>query len=326
MNRDMSKVAIVGCGAVVQDMYAPAVKSLSGVDVVAVCDLDGERARTVGAELGAPTMSFEEAVGEAGLVVVAAPPAAHFQLASRALEAGCSVLCEKPFVANANEASELVGLASGCGNSLFVGHFRRLLAPQRTARELLASGLLGAPQSVIATEGGRFSWQAKSAYTLNDPLGGVLYDTGSHLIDTVLFVIGLDERSFDLSVLAVDREPAVEPSHALRTQIRVESEDAEIDLTIGLSRYELLANVIRIKCERGTLELPAGPGGGLRIRGPAGQLSWRASDGQTTTSGAFIEQLRTITAGEGCEDLEGSRFVGVTHVLERVLAFGSQHG
>src|ERR1700678_239212 len=104
MSGSLAQVAIVGCGAVVQDMYAPALKGLGGVQVVAVCDLDQERAELVGHELGAPVKSFDEAVADAGLVVIAAPPAAHFELASRALAAHCSVLCEKPFVARTDQA------------------------------------------------------------------------------------------------------------------------------------------------------------------------------------------------------------------------------
>jgi predicted dehydrogenase len=322
--RDNAQIAIVGCGAVVQDMYAPALKTLGGARVVAVCDLDRERAEFVGRDLGAPVKTFDEALALAGLVVVAAPPAAHFELASRALAAGCSVLCEKPFVARTSQAKELVGLAAEHGSDLFVGHFRRLNASLRTARELLASGLLGRPQSVVAMEGGRFSWQAKSAYTLSDPLGGVLYDTGSHLLDMVMFATGLDERTFEVRVQTLDKEPKAEPSHSLRAQLLIIDGEQEITVTVGLSRFELLANVIRIHCERGTLEVPTGPGTRLRIRGPAGSLVLESQDGPTALGGSFVEQMRRIVAGEDCPELAGSRFVGVTEILETVMDHGGE--
>ena len=315
MNRDTGQVAIVGCGAVVQDMYAPALKKLGGVRVVAVCDLDRERAELVGQDLGAPVKTFDEAVALAGLVVIAAPPAAHFELASRALAAGSSVLCEKPFVARTSQAKKLVGLAAERDCDLFVGHFRRLNASLRAARQLLASGLLGKPQSVVAMEGGRFSWQARSAYTLKDPLGGVLYDTGSHLLDMVMFAIGFDERDFEVSVQKLQVEPKTEPSHRLRAEIQLSDGEQAIALPVALSRYELLANIIRIRCERGTLELPAGGGSRLRIRGPAGDLTLESHDGEQTFNRAFVAQLGRVTAGEDCEDLVSSRFVAVTQVL-----------
>jgi predicted dehydrogenase len=322
MSPDTTQIAIVGCGAVVQDMYALALKALGGVRVVAVCDLDRARAELVGRDLDAPVKTFDEAVALAGLVVVAVPPAAHFELASQALAAGCTVLCEKPFVARASQAKELVSLAAEHGGDLFVGHFRRLYASLRTARQLLSSGVLGKPQTVVAMEGGRFSWQAKSAYTLNDPLGGVLYDTGSHLLDMVMFVTGLDERNFEVKVQKLDREPRAEPSHSLRAQLLLIDGEQEIALTVGLSRFELLANVIRIRCERGTIEVPTGPGTRLRIRGPAGNFALESQDGRMAPGGEFVEQMRRIVAGEDCEDLAGSRFVGVTKILESVMDYG----
>ena len=237
------------------------------------------------------------------------------------LSAGRAVLCEKPFVATTEHAHALVALSAKHQSDLFVGHFRRLCAPARTARQIIASGLLGAPQSVVAVEGGRFNWQAKSAYTHNDPLGGVLYDTGSHLIDMVLFATGLDEQELDVSVQTSDRSPDVEPSHSVRAEVALASTGQSIALTIGLSRFELLANVIRVDCERGTLEFPAGPGERLRIRGENGDVTLPALDGATTFTGGFVEQLRRVVTGEDCEELAASRFVGVTQVLEAIIGY-----
>jgi predicted dehydrogenase len=306
-------------------MYVPALKAV-GAQVVAVCDLDRERAELVGQALGAPVRTFDEAIVRAGVVVIAVPPAAHFDLVSRALVARRSVLCEKPFVTQSIQARELVGLAADRDSDLFVGHFRRLCAPLRTARRLLASGLLGAPKAVVAMEGARFSWQARSAYTVKDPLGGVLYDTGSHLLDMVLFAIGFDEREFEVSVQHLDKESDAEPSHALRAELTLSAGEQVIAVTVGLSRFDLLANMIRIRCERATLEFPTGPGTRLRIRGPAGDLTLPTLDGETTQTGGFAEQLRRIIAREECEELAASRFVGVTRVLEKIMDYGGEHG
>lgn len=322
MNRSRSTIALVGCGAVVQEMYGPALKKLRGARAVAVCDLDYQRAEIVGRELGAPVRSFEDAIAAADLAVIAVPPAAHFELTSRALAAGCNVLCEKPFVPRTSEAQALVDIAAEHRRDLFVGHFRRLGASLRTARQLLGSGLLGEPRTVEATEGGRFSWQARSAYTLNDPLGGVLYDTGSHLIDMVMFAIGFDERDFDVSVQKMHTIPAAEPSHDVQAEMQLSGDRRAIELTVRLSRFELLANVIRICCERGTLELPVAGGPRLRLRGPAGELTLETHDGEQRFNRAFVAQLERIVAGELCEDLAGSRFIAVTRVLESLHEHG----
>jgi predicted dehydrogenase len=324
MSNKNTDIAIVGCGAVVQDMYAPALKAL-GTEVVAVCDLDRDRAAQVGRELGAPVATLDDALARADIVVVAAPPATHFELAGRALAAGCDVLCEKPFVANTEQARELVSMASLHGRQLFVGHFRRLSAPVRAARQLISSGLLGDPCAVTAMEGARFSWRAKSAYTLEDKLGGVLYDTGSHLLDMVMFALGLDQAKIDLTVRGVQREPHVEPSHELRAEIELSTDEHRIPVKVGLSRYELLANIIRIRCTLGTIEIPTGGGAKLRVRGPNGDFTVESQDGAQILSDAFVAQLREIMLTRACDDLLADRFIGLTHVLESVLDYSDGH-
>ncbi|MEJ7785322.1 MAG: Gfo/Idh/MocA family oxidoreductase [Solirubrobacteraceae bacterium] len=313
------RIAFIGAGAVVSDMYGPATSSVPGLEIVGVCDLDAERASRVAADLRAPMRTADDAIARAGLVIVAVPPAAHFAVARQALEGGCDVLCEKPFVCTEDEASQLIALARDRERKLFVGHFRRLLAPVRLARKLLGSGILGAPQAIEAIEGGRFSWHAKSEYTTSDPFGGALFDTGSHLLDAALFVTGWDELDFDVRVGDVEREPASEPSHAIEGRLELSIDGRQLDLAFKLSRYEMLANVIRVRCERGTLELPAGPGSHLRIRGPAGTVTIPAVDGQLSTPAAFIQQLRSVVIDRDVPDLAGDRFVGVTRVLQAAL-------
>ena len=324
MNNIDTRVAIVGCGAVVQDMYVPALKGLDA-EVVAVCDLDQARATKVGQELGAPVVNLDDAVTRAGLVVVAAPPATHFELVGHALAAGCDVLCEKPFVPKADQARELISLAAMHECQLFVGHFRRLGAPVRAARQMIDSGLLGEPRAVTAMEGGRFSWHAKSDYTLEDELGGVLYDTGSHLLDMVLFALGLDLATIDPRVVEVERDPDVEPSHDLRAEIELRADEYSIPVGLGLSRYELLANIIRIRCEHGIIEIPVGGGTKLRVRGPNGDLTIESHDGALVSSDAFVAQVRKITLTRSCDELLADRFIGLTHILESIFDHGDRH-
>ena len=265
-----------------------------------------------------PAVPFEEALTRAGLAVIATPPATHFNLASAALEAGCDVLCEKPFVPTSEAARKLEVVATSRGRALYVGHFRRMYASLRGGRDLLRSGVLGAPKSVTALEGGRFNWQAKSGYTHTDPHGGVLFDAGSHLIDMAMFLLGFDSGPVAVSVNEVERDAPDEPSHALTARLVVTQDDRDIDLRLGLSRFGLLANLIRVECDRGTLEVPIAPGSSVRLRGPDGTLAMSFEAGETTLGGGFIEQLRRITSADGCEELLAHRFIATVQILERL--------
>ena len=55
-------------------------------------------------------------------VAIATPPHTHFDLVSRALEAGKHVLVEKPLARTAEEAAKLVALAEDRGLVLMPGH------------------------------------------------------------------------------------------------------------------------------------------------------------------------------------------------------------
>lgn len=59
---------------------------------------------------------------ELDAVVIATPPAGHFQMASRALKSGKDVFVEKPLALSLQDAQELVRLSEGNGRILMVGH------------------------------------------------------------------------------------------------------------------------------------------------------------------------------------------------------------
>ena len=59
---------------------------------------------------------------EVDAVVIATPVFTHFDLASRALEAGKHTFVEKPLAASSREADELVRVAESNGLALMCGH------------------------------------------------------------------------------------------------------------------------------------------------------------------------------------------------------------
>ena len=86
-------------------------------------DVDLERARKLGAELGAPaTADAAEAFRGADAAIVAVPTSAHFELVRAALDAGLDVLVEKPMTATLAEAEAILELAIRRGRILQVGH------------------------------------------------------------------------------------------------------------------------------------------------------------------------------------------------------------
>jgi predicted dehydrogenase len=66
------------------------------------------------------------------------------------LDAGKAVVCELPFAANADEAAELIALACKRERFLMAGPWMRFLPLSARIRSLLAEGVIGEPQTIIA--------------------------------------------------------------------------------------------------------------------------------------------------------------------------------
>jgi predicted dehydrogenase len=95
------------------------------VELVGVTDEDREQAAAVAEEYGTVPRSQPELLSMAELVSVAVPTEAHYPVAKAAIEAGVSVLVEKPFVRNLANGRDLCRRAAAADVTLQVGHVER---------------------------------------------------------------------------------------------------------------------------------------------------------------------------------------------------------
>ena len=119
-------VLVVGVGHLGQ-AHARVYNEIEGVRLVGVVDARLERAREIGERLGVP--AYDEITPELTDSIVAAsvvtPTPYHFEVASKLMEAGVSVLVEKPMANAVEEAVDMIGIARGAGVKLQVGHIER---------------------------------------------------------------------------------------------------------------------------------------------------------------------------------------------------------
>jgi predicted dehydrogenase len=146
---------------------------------------------------------------------VITPHACHFPQAKACLEAGLDVLLEKPMVMNSVEAESLIATRDQTGKLLVVA-FPGSLSPQiRRAVTLLRSGKLGKILSISGVV-----WQNWGPGTENTwrqvpeiAGGGFLFDTGAHLLNTVVDLAGEDFQEvsawFDNNERPVETEAVV---------------------------------------------------------------------------------------------------------------------
>jgi len=114
---------------------------------VVACDLDEGRRKHLSQLYSdlETTSRYEDLLSDPDIegIVVATPVSTHYAMARRALEAGKSVLVEKPLATSSQEAQELIQLALTHKKTLMVGHTFEYSAPVQKMREVIASGELG---------------------------------------------------------------------------------------------------------------------------------------------------------------------------------------
>jgi predicted dehydrogenase len=191
MGRKPVRVAVIGCGAVVERFHAPALTALAHrgeVEVVALCDPDAARLGAFAATFpraAALTSIAGVAATRPDLGVIASPAGLHADHSIALLDAGIHVLCEKPIAPRVADAERMIAAAARRRRMLAVGLFRRFFPSARLVRVLVLSGRRGAFQSGTILETGGFHWPFRSASAFLPELtpGGILLDIGVHVLD-----------------------------------------------------------------------------------------------------------------------------------------------
>ncbi len=160
------RVAIIGCGRI-STHHIAALKTLSEVEIVAVCDTDERRARQTATRHAIPrcytdadTMLRET---KPAVVHLLTPPATHLPLARIAFRHHAHVYIEKPFAASEADARAICDLARDARVEVCPGHSRLLDPLFVEASRRVNAGDIGQVVSVRAEQGFTFEPGARSA-------------------------------------------------------------------------------------------------------------------------------------------------------------------
>ncbi len=145
--------------------------------------------------------NFSEALADdIDAVVIATPTIFHYDQITAALTSGRHVLAEKPLAGTRSEIVQLIELCNAHPHlHCVLGYQRRFWRNYQYLKEELASGRWGALRAVTFVNCER--WEAGIAGTWRDDanlnFGGFLGDAGSHKLDALMYVTGLQpERLF----------------------------------------------------------------------------------------------------------------------------------
>ena len=171
-----------------------------GIRVVGILGSSAEKSRraadVLGLEKAYPDLEALLNDKEVQSVHITTPNRLHFEQASRCLEAGKHVLCEKPLAMNAAESSELVKLAEKSAMAAGVCYNLRFYPLNIEARHRVQNGELGDVFSIYGSYvqdwllyPTDYNWRILAAQ------GGkvrAIGDIGTHWMDLVQFITGLD--------------------------------------------------------------------------------------------------------------------------------------
>ncbi len=203
----MIRVGIVGFGFMGRTHYK-CWKSLDGVEVVAVCDvnpnIEEDTKKTVG-NIGDTSdavdfsslklyADLDEMLADADLdaVSITLPTYLHADCSVKALASGVNVMCEKPMSLHAKDCQRMIDAAEDSGKVLQIGHCVRFWPEYAKAKEIVAGGKYG--RVVAATFqrlGAAPTWSADNWFLDEQRSGGMALDLHIHDTDYVQYLFGL---------------------------------------------------------------------------------------------------------------------------------------
>lgn len=179
------KLGVIGCG-----YWGPnLIRNFAEIpesELVAVADLREDRLGHIRSRYPAvqTTRDYQDLL-DMGLeaVVVATPPATHFQIARDCLQHGLHTLVEKPLTLNSRDGHALVDLAEARDLRLMVGHTFEYNPAVRALKEIIESGDLGRVYYVDSVRASLGLFQAD----LN-----VVWDLAPHDLSILRYILGAD--------------------------------------------------------------------------------------------------------------------------------------
>ena len=248
-SRSVMKIGVLGAGIVSKQSHLPVLVNMPNVNVVWVCDKIETRARNLADAFKIPLVFTDlDHCPEVDAVLVAIPVGYRQDVMEKIFERKWHVFCEKPFAVKIKEHDAYLEKAKRAGVQVGVGLVRRYAKPTILARKIIASGVLGRIIGVKALEGLRLKRTGQeSGWYMENPLvvgGGVLMETGSHLIDQVITILGASD--FSIMDCRQRKYKGLDFSSSIKASLSIANQK-DIDFVIEISRLDDLCNGIFIE-------------------------------------------------------------------------------
>jgi predicted dehydrogenase len=320
------KVGILGAGGVTELCHLPVLTRMPGVEVAWLCDQERARAAKLGREWGI-RQAFDDlhSCPDVDAVLIAIPVGRRRDALSVIFERGWHAFVEKPFATSADEHARIVREATDAGVEVGVGLMRRFFRSTNVARLALAGGVFGPVLEVWAAEASRLGPTGREgSWYQADPAaagGGVLMETGSHVVDQVFQALGV-EAFDDLRAVFTNADGLDIEVRAVANVMRAGAAEP-IRMHLALSRIRDLYTGLVVRCEHATLRLGVAADSLVEVLGGEDRPVCRL-EGANCANGAtklyqafflewqaFLEQCRSRTPSlvDAASSLLSTRFI-----------------
>ena len=296
---DPLRVGVVGGGYIGTTVGAE-FRAHENARVAAVVDVDegalADVGDALGVDRGARYGDYRAMLDAEPLdaVLIGTPHTLHYDQIRAAFDRGLHVLCDKPLTTDLGEARDLVARNDARAETLMVGYQRHLYPAFVRARELWARADRE-PRWITAEVGqdwvDRFEGTWRQEPSLSG--GGYLYDTGSHLLDCVLWSTGLTPAAVSAEMRFLDDAERVD-GRATVTVRFAEGATASFSLS---GETPCMREHVRMWDEQGGVALDARdwePSEYVEIDDGSGEYRPRLDrDARPTKAGAFLDAVAT---------------------------------
>ncbi len=224
-------IGIIGCGNISSIYLQNCHQRFRGVHVAAVADIDVSRAQARASEFGvANAYTVEQLLADPDIQIVVnlTVPAAHGEVALKAIAAGKSVYNEKPLAVTRAEAQAMLQNAAAKGVRVGGAPDTFLGAGLQTARKLIDDGWIGRPIGATAFMMGRGpeGWHPNPHF-FYQPGAGPMFDMGPYYLTALTTLLGpvnrvsgsaqisFAERTITNSIQYGEKIPVNTPTHVV---------------------------------------------------------------------------------------------------------------
>lgn len=201
----MSKIRLgmIGCGGIARH-HMRQLAAIPEAEIVALCD--PSRAQIEQTHHGFAHLrelpvfeNFTEMIEsmELDAVQISTPHTQHRSQMDASFAKGLHVLCEKPLATTVADAHKAIAARDASGKVGLLAYQRHTQAEFKYIRNAIASGAYGKPTFISALQSQEWKKATAGSWRQDPALsgGGQINDSGSHLIDIILWTTGLRAES-----------------------------------------------------------------------------------------------------------------------------------